>query len=110
MKESRRFRILIVVSSISRSGGGVAEAVRLLTKAVAEPTVDIEVMTLADGFYRQDVPNWTPLPVRAFRFFGTSQYGFSPGILFELCEPMPTSRTFTAFGRFLVSRSISGRC
>jgi len=75
---------LIVISSISRSGGGVAEAARLLTKAVAEPALDVEVMTLADRYYQQDVSNWTPLPVRAFRFFGTHRYGFSPGILFAL--------------------------
>jgi glycosyltransferase involved in cell wall biosynthesis len=84
MKGDRDPRIVFVVSSISRSGGGVAEAVRLLAQAVHGQSTGLEVMTLEDRYYREDLRNWPPLLVRAFTLIGTSRYGFSPGLLFAL--------------------------
>ncbi len=83
-RDMRRRRVLFVVSSISRAGAGVAESVRLLAKAVSEQSVDVEVMTLEDKYYRQDVDRWYPLSVRGFPMIGSPRYGFSPALCFRL--------------------------
>jgi glycosyltransferase involved in cell wall biosynthesis len=84
MKERGRCKIVVVLGSISRAGAGVAQSARLLARAVYGQVTEIEVMTLEDRFYRDDVRSWTPLTVRAFTVVGPARYGFSPGLLLAL--------------------------
>lgn len=78
-------RAAFVVASISRKGGGVAEAVKLLAKAVREhPNISVEVFTLKDEHFDKDIADWSGIKVRSFRYFGPSNYGFSPGLLMHM--------------------------
>lgn len=74
-----------VVASISRKGGGVAEAVKLLAKAAKEhPRISVEVITLKDEHFDTDIVDWSGIKVTSFRYFGPSNYGFSPGLLMHM--------------------------
>ncbi|QYY34185.1 glycosyltransferase (plasmid) [Cupriavidus pinatubonensis] len=78
-------RAAFVVASISRKGGGVAEAVKLLAKAVKEhPRISVEVLTLKDEHFDTDIADWSGIKVTSFRYFGPSNYGFSPGLLIHM--------------------------
>lgn len=78
-------RTVFVVASISRKGGGVAEAVKLLAKAVKEhPRISVEVITLRDEHFDRDIADWSGIKVTSFRYFGPSNYGFSPGLLLHM--------------------------
>lgn len=78
-------QVLLVVPSISRTGGGVAESVRLLAWALsARSDISIEVLTLRTNFHESDKQNWPDIPIHAFRYFGPSNYGFSPGMAWHL--------------------------
>lgn len=84
MKENCGLRMVVVVSSISRAGAGVSQSARMLTQGVYERPAKIEVLTLEDEFYREDVRAWSPLTVRAFTLIGPARYGFSLGLLVAL--------------------------
>lgn len=75
-------RIMVLTPAIGRRGGGVSEAARLfVTALLAEGRFAPEVVTLRDGDFEADRANWPAVPIHAFRFFGPSNYGFSPGML-----------------------------
>ncbi len=78
---AERIQVLIVVTSISRAGAGVAQSARLLARAVTGQPVDLEVVTLDDPYYKEDVRDWGAVTVRAFPVIGPAKYGFSPGLL-----------------------------
>src|SRR5579883_487334 len=84
MGANTSIRIAFVVGSVSRAGGGVAQSARLLAQAVRAQGAEVEVLTLRDAFYEEDVGAWRPLGVRAFAAFGTLRYGFSPSLLSAL--------------------------
>ncbi|MBR1089236.1 glycosyltransferase [Bradyrhizobium manausense] len=81
MGRETRIRVLVVVGSTSRVGAGVAQSARLLAQAASTRGAEIEVLTLDDPHYQDDLPNWAPLAVRAFPAIGPKRYGFSLGLL-----------------------------
>lgn len=75
----------MVTSSISRDGGGVSESVRLLANALKEQTNStIQIVTLLDAHFDQDIKNWKGFDIKVFRYWGPSNFGFSPGLLFYM--------------------------
>lgn len=75
-------KIVIVTPSISRAGGGVSEAIRLLATGLEKNDgVEVEILTLRDEHFDDDKPALGKITVRAFQFFGPANYGFSPGLL-----------------------------
>lgn len=75
-------RILILTPTIGRRGGGVSEAARLFTEALkTDGRFAPEVVTLRDADFETDRTAWPDVPIHAFRAYGPSNYGFSPGML-----------------------------
>lgn len=80
-------KVLVIAGSISRKGGGVAEAARLLALALAEdPAIHVEVVTLKDEFTDTDLAGWGGLTVRSHSFVGPSNYGLSFGLLADVVK------------------------
>lgn len=77
-------RIVVVVGSITRSGGGVAEVAKLASMGLAERGHQIEVATIEDELFAQGASDLGTLTVRAYRGFGPKNFGFSPGLLLGL--------------------------
>ncbi|PJG55631.1 hypothetical protein CVM73_08730 [Bradyrhizobium forestalis] len=77
-------RILVVTPSVTRTGGGVSEVARLASLGLSEREHHVQVATLADDFFEQDVWRWKQLPVRAHQRVGPKNFGFSPGLLLGL--------------------------
>jgi glycosyltransferase involved in cell wall biosynthesis len=83
-------KILIVVPSISRTGGGAAEAVRLTVAALQQfPGVAVKIVACRDKYTEADIPLYADTPVQVFRTWGTRRFGFSPGLLFHLLRTRP---------------------
>lgn len=75
-------RVLHLLPSISRQGGGVSEAARLLVAALAERMPGrIEVLANLDDDTALDLPAWPPVPIGLARFHGSPRYRFSPAML-----------------------------
>lgn len=78
-------RILVLTPAIGRRGGGVSEAARLFVAALlADGRFAPEVVTLRDDDLEADRRNWPKAPIHAFRSYGPSNYGFSPGMLLHV--------------------------
>jgi len=68
-----------IVASLSRKAGGLFESVRRLHQSLAErPNITVSVLGLRDEFTHEDLPQWKPLRVRAFRVYGPAQFGYAP--------------------------------
>jgi len=75
-------RVMVLTPAIGRRGGGVSEAARLYVAAlIAEGRFLPEVVTLYDDSFQADRAAWPAVPIHAFRAYGPSNYGFSPGML-----------------------------
>lgn len=75
-------KILMLAPSVTRKGGGVAEAVRLLTTGLgAYHDVEVEVFTLEDEHFCEDQRKWDVPRISTFSVVGPRRYGFSPGLL-----------------------------
>lgn len=82
--------ILHVLSTISRSGGGVSEFARLLTLSLAEELPGkVSVLTTRDGFSMEDRGGWGDVPVSFVRAFLPRKFCFAPGLLLELFRRRP---------------------
>jgi glycosyltransferase involved in cell wall biosynthesis len=78
-------KVLFVVPSISRTGGGVSEAVRLTNEAVrALPEVTTEIWAFEDSESARDVNAFVPSRVRLFQAWPPARFDFSPSLLLAL--------------------------
>ncbi len=75
-----RMRILVVMDSVSRAGGGLFDAERCLHRATGGLGVKTSVVALKDPFTAKDLSSWHPLPVETFVAVGGSSLGFSPAL------------------------------
>ena len=83
-------KIAVVVPSISRAGGGVAEAAKSLAQLLASrPGLDVQVFTLRDAHYEDDIQAWSGINVRASKIFGPKRYGFSPSLASNILSYRP---------------------
>ena len=75
----------MLVSSLSRSAGGIYDASRWLARAVdAAPGQRMEVFGLQDSYTDQDAPGWGDVKVRTFQPRGPAAFGYAPGMLQDL--------------------------
>lgn len=78
----RGVRVLHLLPSISRQGGGVSEAARLLVAALDERMPGrVEVLANRDADTDRDLAAWPAVPIGLVRFHGPSRYRFSPAML-----------------------------
>jgi glycosyltransferase involved in cell wall biosynthesis len=81
----RPMKVLIVVTSISRMGGGVSEVVRLTAEALrARGDVSVEIAACRDNMTDVDLPLCTGTSVFVFNNWLPNRFGFSPGLLRHL--------------------------
>ena len=77
--QSIAIKCAYVTTSVSRLGGGLFDAVRLLGQSLQKARVDIEVLGLADASTEADLPKWSPLSVKAFDTCCPRAFGYAPG-------------------------------
>jgi glycosyltransferase involved in cell wall biosynthesis len=83
-------KILLVVPSVSRVGGGVSEVVRLTAEALGNiPEAKVEIATLRDEWTSVDQRAFGSTVVRAFRAWPPRRFGFSPGLLLYILRARP---------------------
>jgi glycosyltransferase involved in cell wall biosynthesis len=83
-------KVLLVVSSICRAGGGVSEAVKQLAfELYAKEGISVEVITLLTPHFEEDSKSWPPIPIHACRQFGPRNFGFSPSMLRQILRIKP---------------------
>jgi poly(glycerol-phosphate) alpha-glucosyltransferase len=73
-------KILVVMDSISRAGGGLLDAERCLHRELAGNGIDTSVFALRDSFSEADLPSWAPLHPRFFPHRGPMALGASHGL------------------------------
>jgi poly(glycerol-phosphate) alpha-glucosyltransferase len=69
---------ILVIDSISRSGGGLLDAERCLHKGLQKLGVKTSVFSLEDSFSVSDLPTWFPLVPKVFPHFGPAVSGAAP--------------------------------
>nr|WP_281380136.1 glycosyltransferase [Prosthecomicrobium pneumaticum] len=70
--------------SVTAEGGGVTEAARRLALGLAgRPEIALAVVAPRDGG-AFDPADWPGVPIRTFRYVGSSRYRFSPGLIRHL--------------------------
>lgn len=77
-------KIVLLTASLSREGGGVAEAVQSLAKALHHTGTDVEVLTLRDAYHKKLRDDWPDIKVTTATLFGPKKYGFSFDLLGKL--------------------------
>lgn len=83
-------RLSLLVSSLSRHGGGVFEAVRRLGQCLqGQGGVQVEVLGLRDDRTDVDGPLWFPLQPRGFACRGPAGFGYAPALATELQKLSP---------------------
>src|ERR1700730_14956364 len=83
--------VLYVLATISRKGGGVSEAARLLVLSLSRKLPGrVSVLTTRDEYSQQDRGGWGEIPITFARAFPPRNFGFSPGLLLELLRRRPS--------------------
>jgi len=68
----------MLTSSLSRSAGGVYDAVRWLARSLEAPHHTVEVFGLRDAHTDADQEGWGRLSVHVFQTWGPSAFGYAP--------------------------------
>src|SRR5450756_842892 len=85
MAGSRGMKVVFLVPSISRLGGGVSEVVRLANDAVRDfPGLKTEIWAFEDRESANDIGLYAPTPVRLFKAWRPTRYSFSPDLFIAL--------------------------
>ncbi len=71
-------KIGYLTSSVSRSAGGLYDAMRFLALAMHGQYADIHVFGLNDKNTEDDLPGWDDLSVDVFKIKGPAFFGFAP--------------------------------
>ncbi|WP_172331804.1 glycosyltransferase [Mangrovicoccus sp. HB161399] len=80
-------RLLFILPSICRAGGGVSEAARLLAHGLARRRdISLEIVTVRSRYFEEDILNWPNVPVHAFERKGNGRFGYAPDMLRFLKE------------------------
>lgn len=72
--------LVIVSASVSRSAGGVSQAVRPAALALLRRQVDVRVLALLDRFTNQDLVDWLPLIPKTYEAMPPQKLGYSRGL------------------------------
>ncbi len=76
-----QFRLAVLTNSISRMNGGISDAMRNLTVAIAADKRYLPVAFSARDVYTQiDEPLWGDMPTRTFPTRGSRLFGYAPGL------------------------------
>lgn len=86
---SEKLHVCFVVTTVSRLGGGVAEATREQALALVRAGLQVSVVTLFDRHFEEDVKRWTGINVVPCPRIGPSILGFSPVMLSRLLKVKP---------------------
>jgi glycosyltransferase involved in cell wall biosynthesis len=74
-------RLVQLLSSVSRAGGGVAEAARALAHHLSiQADLDMQIVGLRDAWTEADAALWNPLAVRVCDVVGPPAFGYAPGL------------------------------
>lgn len=73
-------KVILVMDSISRAGGGLLDAERCLHQEMEKLGVNPSVMALQDSFSDADLPGWAPLVPKVFPHIGPGALGASPSL------------------------------
>jgi glycosyltransferase involved in cell wall biosynthesis len=83
-------KVLVVSTSISRSGGGVSEAARLMARSVfLNSDIKVDVLAMADEFSSTDLGQWQDINVALVSKTFLGRYRFAPGMLIDLFATKP---------------------
>ncbi|TMV67503.1 hypothetical protein FGG78_31995, partial [Thioclava sp. BHET1] len=75
-------RLFMVLPTIGRRGGGVAESARLLAHELAKRgDIALEIVTRRTEDYDEALPAWPDVPVHAFATLGPMRFGLSPAMI-----------------------------
>jgi glycosyltransferase involved in cell wall biosynthesis len=75
-------RVGILTGSISRSAGGISEAVRGLALELHHPpAIEVSLFGLKDRGWASDPQHWNPLSVTTFSVSGPRSFGYARGLL-----------------------------
>ena len=90
MTSSRSLKVVFLVSSMSRLGGGVSEVVRLSNEAVRNyPDLKTEIWAFEDSESANDIGLYAPTPVRLLKAWRPTRFSFSPDLLVSLFRENP---------------------
>lgn len=85
VSENRQPKVVLLVPTITRAGGGVAEAVRLLAGAIAaDGRWSVEVCAIIAAGFEEARLSYGPVPVHGARRFDRTRYGFSLELVRDL--------------------------
>lgn len=83
-------KVVMVVPSLSRTGGGLFDSVRRLAQELSrESHVDVRAIGPSDEFTSLDAPAWEPIATRALDPWGPTLLGFTPRLGSELERQAP---------------------
>jgi poly(glycerol-phosphate) alpha-glucosyltransferase len=71
-------KAILIMDSVSRSGGGLLDAERCLHQGMEELGISTSVFALEDTYTAADLPAWSPLRPRVFPHSGPVALGASP--------------------------------
>ena len=78
---SSQYRLSVLSNSISRMNGGIFDAMRNLTLAIAEEKRYVPVVfSPRDAYTKSDEPLWGEIPTRTFLVRGPNIFGYAPGL------------------------------
>ena len=83
--------VLHVLTTISRKGGGVSEAARLLVLSLSRKRPGaISVLATRDSGTDEDIEGWKSVPITLCRAYPPRNLSFAPTLLFELLRRRPS--------------------
>lgn len=83
-------KITMLSASMSRSGGGISEAMRQFAIALREkPVTEISIVAGQDDLSLLDLPSWGDVRVRVNRVLGPKAFGWQPALTRALDEERP---------------------
>src|SRR5580704_10192476 len=78
---SSQYRLSVLSNSISRMNGGIFDAMRNLTLAIASENRYLpEVFSARDAYTKADEPLWGNITTRTFPVRGPRIFGYAPGL------------------------------
>lgn len=82
MLDHSPIRLLFILPSICRAGGGVSEAARLLAHGLARRRdIALEVVTARSPHFDEDRPTWPDVPIHVFERSGGGRFGYTPDMM-----------------------------
>jgi glycosyltransferase involved in cell wall biosynthesis len=81
MTSISNMRILYLTPSVSRSGGGVFQAVKSLSQITADQKQDVSLIAYTDSFTQSDHPLWHSVAPTTIPIVGPRGIGYAPSLI-----------------------------